>query len=397
MRKNTSRKIAILYPASVPWFARCLDGIRRYARQHGDWHLISSPPTLSGAEESELTLRALQGWDGDALIIATNSRQELRLARAMRIPAINLAGGLRESHGIPRVMVDHFLAGRMAADHLLERGLRSLAFFGWSSLWYSEQRRRGFAQRAAEAGVRCGELLLTARAESRLSWPQRMVGPAKWLAGLPRPCGIFAVHDYRAQFLIEACREADLRIPEDIALVGMDNDETICEHSAPKITSVSRNSEQVGWAAMALLDGLMQREKPPTADQLLAPDRVVARQSTDRLYCADPLVQQTMDYIRQHLPMPLKVATMADHAGVSKRTLEMRFRKFAGSSPHEFATRLRIQQAQSLLRQFPKRPIEQIATECGFGTTATAYAAFQRVTGQSPANYRKQAPWLTTP
>jgi LacI family transcriptional regulator len=308
----------------------------------------------------------------------------------MRIPVVNLAGGLAKSCGIPRVMVNHFLAGRMAAGHLLGRGLRHLAFFGWNNLWYSDQRRLGFLERATEAGVRCETLLLAARTKSNLSWSQRMAGPIRWLAALPRPCGIFAVHDYRAQFLVEACSEAKLRIPEDIALIGMDNDETICDHSVPKITSVSRNSEQVGWQALALLHRMMKGASPPAHDILLEPDCVVPRQSTDMLYCTDQLVRRAIDLIRENLKMQINIATLAERIGVSKRTLEMRFRTFADSSPHEFITKLRVQQAQSLLQLPAKRTIEEIATQCGFGTSATVYAAFQRVTGQSPASFRKK-------
>ncbi|HVU37974.1 MAG TPA: DNA-binding transcriptional regulator [Opitutales bacterium] len=391
MRKPMAQKIALLYPASVPWFARCLDGIRRYAREHGHWHLVSSPPTLTGAEESALTLRAMQGWKGDAMIIASNSRAELQRARAMRIPIINLAGGLPTSHGIPRVMVNHFLAGRMAADHLLERGLRHLAFFGWNRLWYSDQRRRGFLERAAQAGAASEAYLLDPGTKPNLSWRQRIAGPARWLASLPQPCGIFAVHDYRAQFLLEACGEAARRVPEDIALIGMDDDETICEHSAPKITSVSRNSEQVGWEALALLDRMLRGERPPARDLLVDPDGVVTRQSTDMLYCADPLVRRAIDLVRADFKIQLNVATLAECLGVSKRTLETRFREAAGSSPHGFITKLRVQQAKVLLASSPRRTIEEIALACGFGTPATAYAAFQRVTGKSPATFRKTA------
>jgi LacI family transcriptional regulator len=390
MRKPLFRKVALLYPASVPWFARCLDGIRHYALRHGNWHLISSPPTLAGAEESALTLRSMQGWRGDAMIIASNNRAELLRARKMQIPVVNLAGGLRESHGVPRVMVNHFLAGKMAADHLLERGLRHLAFFGWSNLWYSSQRYAGFLERARRAGAACEAYLITAGVEPDRSWPRRIAGPAKWLASLPQPCGVFAVHDYRAQFLLEACEEAGRRVPEDLALIGMDNDETICEHSVPKITSVSRNSEQVGWEALALLERLLDGERPPTQDLLLDPDGVVTRQSTDMLYCADPLVRRAIDLLRENLRIQINVAALSERLGVSKRTLEMRFREFAASSPHEVATRLRVQRAKTLLQLPERRTIEETALACGFGTPATFYAAFQRVTGESPAAFRKK-------
>lgn len=382
-------KLAILYPASVPWFARCLDGIRRYIRAHGDWHLICSPPTLIGAEESALTVRKLEGWNGQALIIATNDVKELRAARKMRIPVVNFAGGLRNSFGIPRVMVNHREAGRMAAAHLLDRGLRHLAYFGWSGLWYSEERRLGFFERAAEAGVRGVAYLRIPREDSHVKWSVRIADAMKWLSSLPRPCGIFAVHDYRAQFLVEVCAEAGLRIPEDIALIGMDNDETICEHSIPTISSVSRNSERVGWEAMRLLDRMLKGETH-VKDVLIEPDGVVARQSTDREYSSDPLVQHALDFVRENLTSQLNISTIAERLGVSKRTLETRFKSSCGSSPHYFITKLRVEYAKTLLLRPQKLNIEQVAAKCGLGTAATVHAAFRRFEGKSPASFRKE-------
>ena len=386
------RRVAILYPLAVPWFARCVDGIRRYAQQHGEWHLICSPPTLSVAGESALTLRSMKGWTGDAMIIVSGEIRELIQARRLGIPVVNLGGGLAKAHGIPRVKVNDFKAGQMAADHLLSRGLRHLAFFGWSDLWYSEQRRRGFKERALRAGVKVDSFLQpSAEGAMRLTWPKRIEGPARWLASLPRPCGVFAVQDYRAQFLVETCSEAGLRIPEDIALIGMDNDETICEHSVPTLTSVSRNSERVGWEAMALLERLLQGKPTPVDDLLLDPDKVVERKSTDRQYCSDVLVQKAVDLIRENPGQRVNIRDIAERLGVSKRTLELRFRQSVNNSPHEFFTRLRVQHAQALLQLPEKRTVEQIALECGFGTSATLYAAFQRHLRDTPAAFRRKS------
>ena len=391
MRNRNPPKIAIVYPGSIPWFARCIDGIRRYAREQGGWHLFSSPPTLLGTGESALTLRAMRGWKGNAIIAVSNDERELRDVRKMGIPVVNLGGGAAQSFGVPRVMVNHFEAGRLAADHLLNCGLRNLAFFGWKDLWYSDQRHQGFSQRALEAGVGCGVLLRTSREESTQNWGRRIASLARWLNSLPRPVGIFAVHDFRAQLLIEACQEAGLRIPEDIAVMGMDNDETVCEHSIPTLTSVSRNSERVGWEAAALLDRIMHGASPPPDDLLVAPDGVIARQSTDMLYSADGVVQGALNYMREHLQEPFNVARMAEHVAVSKRTLEMRFRQCLNRSPHEYLIHLRVKQAQDLLQMPQKRTIDQIVAECGFGTAPTFYTAFRRATGQSPANFRMEA------
>lgn len=390
MRNASPPKVALISPASVPWIARCLAGVRGYAREHGGWHLFSSPPTQAGTGESGLTLRSLSGWKGDAVILVANNARELRDAGALRLPVVNLAGGARDSGGIPRVMVDHFLAGRLAADHLLGRGLKHLAFCGWRDLWYSERRQQGFEQRAAESGVACHLFLRTVREESALDWPRRIAGLVKWLQSLPRPCGVFAVHDYRAQFILEACQGAGLRIPDDIAVIGMDNDETICEHSVPTLTSVSRNSERVGREAAALLHRLMQGERPPADDVLIAPEGVVARQSTDMLYHMDPVVRRAVAYMQENLRMSFNVAALAEILGVSKRTLEMRFKDSVASSPHAYFTQVRVQRAQALMQLPQRRPLDQIAAECGFGTGATFYASFQRVTGQTPASFRKK-------
>lgn len=387
MRNAASRRIALVYPASVPWIARCLDGIRQYADEQGGWHLFSSPPTLRGAEESALTLRAMRGWKGDAIIAATNDESELRAARTMGIPMINLAGGLAKSFGIPRVMVDHAAAGRMAAEHLVSRGLRHLAFFGWRNLWYSEQRCRGFMERAAAAGIECDVFLQSAREESNKSWPQRVEVVTRWLVSLPRPTGILAVHDYRAQFLMEACHEAGLRIPEDIAVVGMDNDETICAHSLPKLSSVSRNSERVGREAAALLDRMMRGEPAPAADLLVPPDQVVTRQSTDKLYSDDPLVQRALDFLGSDLRRQFNVGEFAAQLGVSKRTLEVRFREKLRSSPHEFVMSMRVRKAQALMHAAQECTIEEIAAESGFGSVQAFRKAFQRATGENPKRY----------
>ncbi|MGC3991752.1 MAG: DNA-binding transcriptional regulator [Chthoniobacteraceae bacterium] len=390
MRKPPPRRIAIVYPATVTWMARFLHGIRRYAASEGGWHLFTSPPTLDTAGESALTFRSMRGWKGDAMIAMSNDEQELREIRRSGMPTVNLAAGLKKSHGVPRVMVNHFLAGQMAADHLLERGLRHLAFFGWKGQWYSEQRQAGFAKRAAESGATCEAFLQASREESNRSWPERIAGVAEWLLSLPRPTGIFAVQDYRALLLIEACQEAELRIPDDIAVIGMDNDETVCEHCTPTLTSVSRNSDRVGWEVAALLDRMMRGESAPMEDLLLEPDGVVARQSTDMLYCAEPVVQLALDFMRAKLHEQFNIEQLAEHAGVSKRTLETRFRESLHTSPHDFLTKLRVQHAQALMQLPQKRTIEETALECGFGTAPAFYAAFRRIVGESPGTYRKR-------
>lgn len=380
-------RIAILHPTAAPWVARIFDGIQLYAKEQGDWHIFSMPASSYGAEKSTMSLRSMKGWKGDGIIMASNEVAELRYAKQLGIPAVNLAAGLRDLHGIPRVTVNNYEVGRLAAEHLLERGLTNLAFYGWEDLWYSEQRYLGFRERAAESGAECLALLRALNEDSQLSWSQRISIPAEWLASLPLPCGIFAVHDFRAQLLMEACYEAGLRIPNDIAVVSMDNNETICEHSVPALSSIARSSQQVGYEAAALLNRMIKGESELPQELLLPPTEVVLRESSDMMYCSDPLVRQAIEFMRKNLRENFNVEAIAGHLGISKRKLERRFSEAVNSSPRQYLIKLRIHHAQALMKLEPDRTVEDIAHACGFGTMPTFYTAFRRLTGLTPAKF----------
>lgn len=177
----------------------------------------------------------MRGWKGAGIIISN----ELRYAKLMGIPVLNPGGGLPSNHGIPQIMMDRYAAGRMAAEHMIDRGLTNLAFFGWENQWYSQKRCRGFQDCAEESGASCHLLLRPTGEDATLSWVSRINVLTKWLSTLPLPCGIFAVQDYRAQLLIEACHEAGLRVPDDIAVVGI--------HAGEPFTSTYQSWDHQPW------------------------------------------------------------------------------------------------------------------------------------------------------
>jgi len=297
MTVNTHRPhVAIAYPVAVPWMALFVRGVAEYADRHGGWDLTTSPPTITGSDEFALGIENLKGWPGQGMIAAIGTRQEAASARRLGIPVVNLAA-TTEHVGLPRVMVDHYAMGRLAAEHLLERGLRRLAYCGVEGRWYSELRSQGFAARARQAGLTCDVFNTPPQANPRQNWQQR-VGPlAGWLKTLRPPVGLLAVHDYRARTLVDECRRLGLRIPHDVAVVGLDNDPTVCEFCRPTLTSVSRNAWRVGYEAAAMLDLLMAGRRPPLAEVLIAPDGVVARQSTDTVAVDDPYVADAVHFI----------------------------------------------------------------------------------------------------
>ena len=172
-------------------------------------------------------------------------------------------------------MVDHYAIGRLAADHLLQCGFRRLGYYGICGPWYSKERGKGFRDRAAEAGVPCSVLDQSPATNSRLSWQKRLAPVDKWLQTLKTPVGIFSVHDFRARILLEECIRLGLNVPHDVALIGADNDPTICEICQPTLSSVLRNAWQIGYEAAAMLDKLMSGKTPRQTELVFPPEGIV--------------------------------------------------------------------------------------------------------------------------
>lgn len=386
---KTALKIAMVYPTSLPWMAEILDGIRRYSRPLGGWQILSCPPQLAASGEAPRTLKSLIGWHGDAAIAAIHTAEDREIARDLKLPVVNISSWETHHHGLHRVSVDNQLAGRVAAEHLMAGDLKHFAFVGWRGVHYSDQRRSGFTRRLKEAGHRCAVRLDEPMANNRLPLVAQLRDLGAWLESLPRPCGVFALHDYRAQLVIEACATVGLRVPRDIAVLGMDNDASICEHSQPTLSSVCRNSNQVGWEAAALIHRLLEGEKKLPMETLVPPEGIAERQSTDRFHHNDEAVQLAVNFMLGNLKDTPNVEVIAQHVGVSKRTLEMRFNACTGTSPHRFLTHARVDHAAKLMRQSTRRNLRSIATDCGFPSYSAFVAAFRSVTGQSPDAHRE--------
>jgi len=384
------RRIAFIASDNARWILHCLSEVQAYAGERG-WTVFTGPPTIATAGEWALNLHSMRDWPGDGIIVATNDKSELRIARHLSIPVVNLAGGHASRHGVPRVMVNHLRIGQIAAEHLLERGLRRLAYYGVSGHWFSDQRARGFMQRAAQAGVKVTVFRPSRLLNVRAGWRDRVKPLCDWLRSLPKPMGILAAQDYRARMVAVACETLGLRVPADVAIVGVDNDTSICALSHPTLTSVSRQSRSVGRSAAELLDKLMAGGTTPREDILIEPGDIVARESTDTLAVADALVREAIDAMESALSRPGSIKALAANLKVSRRNLELRFRKELDTSPQAYWRRLRIGRAQKLLGENPRLRLGELADSCGFTNRKVFCAAFARLTGATPTQFRRLA------
>lgn len=381
-------QVAIAYPVAVPWMALFVRGVAEYADRHGGWNLTTSPPNIMGSSEFALDIESLKGWPGNGVIAAINNPADACAAKRLRVPVVDLAASL-EHTDLPRVMVDHYSMGRLAAEHLLERGLRRLAYCGSEGRWYSQLRYQGFARRAQQAGASCEIFQSPVEVDPQQSWQDRIAPLAAWLQTLKPPIGLLTIHDYRARIVVDVCRLLGIRIPHDIAVVGLDNDPTVCEYCQPTLTSVSRNAWRVGYEAAALLDRMMNGRPPPPYDILIPPDGLVARQSTATIAIDDTQLASAVHYIHEHLGQPFGVAQVVAAGRISRRELESRFQRLLQCSPYDYICRARVERAKQLLESRDRIKLHRVATACGFSSVERMRLVFVRMTGQTPVEYRR--------
>lgn len=381
------RQVALVYPLAVPWMTLFVRGVMDYAQRHGGWSLLTSPPALIGAGEVTLTLDRLRGWRGHGVYAAILNEADIRSARRLGLPVVNGAATLRDT-GFPSVLPDHYAMGRMAAEHLLERGLRRLAYFGLQGFWFSELRCQGFVDRVQQAGATCDILEMPREAGAWANWQKQAGLLNRWLKHLKPPVGLLAVQDYRARAVIEQCDRLGLRIPRDVAVIGMEDDPTLCDFCRPTLSSVARRSWQLGVETATMLDRLM--DGLPTPDAVVVPpDGVVARQSTDTIAVDDPHVGAAVHFIHEHINQAFGVDRVVQATSISRRQLETRFRRVLGCSPYDYVHRKRIERAKQMLAVPGRIKIQSIVAACGFSSPDRMRLIFKRLTGMTPLEFRQ--------
>lgn len=363
--------IAAITDISGAYGRRVLSGIGRFASQHGCWSLTMMP---TWEQEIGGLIREVQG-----LIVQVNSPWLIRALQKSACPVVNVADTFPDT-GFPTVISDNAAIGQLGAEHLLDRGFRNLAFLSTEG-WYAAQRLEGFCAAAQRAGVCVRTHCLAG------SPPSAEVDINRWLSELPKPVGLMAAHDVLARAAARFCRALDLRVPVDVAILGVDNDELICELYDVPLTSVAVSAERIGFCAASMLADAIAGKKPQENRLLIPPAGIVARQSTDVLALSDTLVAQAVQHIHEHLRQRLTVQQLLRSTNLSRRQLEQRFLKALGRTPAAEVRRQRVAQAKHLLATTDVA-IATIASDCGFPDAPRLTKVFRRETGMTPLQYR---------
>ena len=378
-------KVALLVETARGYGRQVLHGIVRYARLHGPWAFYVTPGDFVQS------LPQMEEWGGTGIIARVGSPQVAKAILATQLPVVAL--DLSETQLAPespwsrmsQLSSDSEGAVRLAVKHLLEKGLHHIGFVGIAGKIWSDRRHQAFERQMAEAGY---EALAYVCARRRpLPWGREQMVMSRWLAGLPKPVGILACNDDRGREVLAACRQAKLRVPEEVAVIGVDNDELLCDLSDPPLSSVALGAERAGFEAAALLDDLMAGRVKKPQRLVAAALGVVARRSTDVLVHEDAEVAAALRFIHERAGQRIRVYDVVAHLGDARRTFEIRFRQALGRSIHTEIQRTRLERAKHLLLE-TDLPLPRVARSCGFGSASYLAAVFRRHLGVTPVKYR---------
>ena len=382
MKRRQPLEIALAINVGVTHLERVVRGIRDYANRHTDWRFLINPET------HYLSPTALEGWHGDGAIALANNTEEIRVLKSLNCPVVNLSGASPDSN-FPRVRPDYDRIGRMAAWHLLDRGYRRFGFYGITNVWYSEGYEAGFRQELSARGLDCSVLNVAAALGSNTRWDIGQGELELWLGTINPPFAVMAAHDPRAAMVIRACERVGLRVPEDVAVIGVNNDTVACESCHPPLSSIERNDYEIGEEAARLLDRLIQRKEVATEEKIIAPGAVQDRQSTDSLAVDHPDLLKAIEYSREHFREPIGVADIVEANPRSRRWLEDAFVDNLGCTPRNFLFRLRIREAQKILTEMPDTPPGEVALRCGYSGTRQLNAHFRSELGMTAREFTK--------
>lgn len=368
-----------------------VQGILRYERLYGPWRLH-----IVEGKRFEQPVRDVVSLGVDGIIAGTTLTELLGPVLKARVPTVFFdthciqKGGHNPFLNFSSVTCDNEAVGRFGAEFLLEKGFSHFAYVEdiWGSPW-STPRLEGFSRRLAEAGMSCGVYRVSSDS-ARNDWGVEQKEMARWLKRLPKPVGIMAACDARGQQVLDTCMMAGLSVPDQAAVLGVDNDELTCSTTNPPMSSILRDTEGGGYQAAELLDRLMRRKTRKKEILYYGPVRVAERLSTERFQFVDHLAVKAVEFIRINSGVGMNVSDVVRHLGVSRRLAEMRFRQAVGRSIHEEIQKARLEQVCRLLRD-TELPIGKISEKCGFVTESYLGLIFRRHHHSTMREYRRSA------
>lgn len=350
------KKIVLLVETSRAFGRQLIIGIARYSKLYGPWSFYKEPIDLKSS------IPHLTSWKPDGIIMRDSliTKELLKL----NIPTIIAIHNSTYPKNLPTIKTDSKKIAKMASQHFLEKGLRKIAFCGFDDYEWSRERGKYFSIFNQEAGYQT-HMYIQRKGIKNRDWENEQRHVSEWIERLPKPVGIFACNDDRGQHILEVCKLMHLKVPEDIAVLGVDNDLMVCDLGDPPLTSIALNVESAGFEAAKLMDQMITSKTLSGGQILVSPLHLVQRQSSDILEVSDPEVNQAINFIKKNAQNKILVEDVVEETNLSRRTLERRFKHTIRRSIYGEIKRVRIELIAKMLIE-TDLPISHISSLFNF-------------------------------
>lgn len=381
------RKVLVSIEGSFEYGRNIMRGVGKYSHIHGPWMVYTEPPRYRKSRRGRSLESWIKKWSIDGIIIHMADANKDQDILNLGLPIIIAASTDRDLSDFHHIRPDDASIGKIGANHFFDRGFHHYAYCGFDEMFWSQDRGESFHKEVVEAGF---EIQMYKQPLSRggTSWDKEQACMIEWLKSLPKPVGLMTCNDDRGQHVIEACWNANLRIPEDIAILGVDNDILVCELLTPPLSSVAVNCERAGYQAAELLEKLMNGQEITPQKIVIQPTHVEARQSTDISTIEDQEVAKAVQFISQRAKKGIRVDDVVQAVALSRRVLEKRFRASLGRSIHNEIRRVRMDLASRMLKE-TNMSVSQIAEALDFLEVRDLTRNFRKEKGVAPLAYRK--------
>jgi LacI family transcriptional regulator len=379
-------RLIILSDFTEAFAHKLLRGIMEYSRQTEPWAVCRMPPAYKVQTGIEGVLAWAGIWKADAIIGQFNDDDPIEFFEKNGIVVVAQDFNSRFER-ITNITSDYLLTGQMAADFFLRKGFRNFAFYGYKKAVWSDERFEGFRRCLCEAGYENNIYEYNHQPLGSL-WYYQTEPVSEWIVQLPKPVALLTCDDNQGNKIAEVCKLTGIRIPQDVAVLGVDNDETICDLTDPPLSSISLSIEKAGYETARQIELLVRGRAAGRQDVVIHPCCIINRASTDLFATNDEYVSQALRYIHAHLGSKLTVDGIVKNLPLSRRLFEMRFRKITGMPVYQYIWNERIEKfIRTLLAT--EKSIAEILMETGEIDYHNFSRIFRKMKGCSPTCYRK--------
>lgn len=380
-------KIILLLDFAEEYSKSLLKGISKYSAENGPWTYCRMPLYYRETIGLEGILQWAVEWGAHGIIGQLYNEMDLNGMKNFNIPII--AQDFKERfEEIPNITGAYRETGLLGAEYFLKKGYKNFAFYGFNDIVWSRERAEGFEEKLKSLNFKV-HYFEHRKSRSTDLWYYKSNSLSKWLLSLPKPIALMTCDDNQGLHITEACKQNKIRIPEEVAVLGVDNDEMLCELSDPPLSSIGLDIEKGGYDTAKLMEHMIQNGHEAYYDIVVKPTQIITRQSTDIYATNDNHIASTLRFIHKNIEKNLQVEEVVEQVPLSRRTLEKRFLQITGYPIYKYIFNLRIEKfTQKLLET--DQTIFEIALDLGLNDSKNIARQFKQVKGCNPIEYRKK-------